>query len=161
MRKTLDAGGVKTLAGELLRERRIRGDDIHGDAIIAEPLLVRGPQQQPHSWLVGLTAGDRLVSFFQILLDGTLMRYSSFERRAGDRSTCPPARDWLDPASVRDRAASQAQPEERVDEPVLTFDRTPDRLVWAVPLARADGRRRTLYVAGSSTYEPPDAPAFG
>jgi hypothetical protein len=96
-----------------------------------------------------------------MLLDGTVMRYSSFQRRPGDLSGCPPARDWLDPASARDRAASQAHPDDDVETPVLTFDRSPDRLVWAVPIRRPDGRRYTVYVAGSSVYEPPNTPTFG
>lgn len=162
MRGTPDPAGIKALARAHLAQGRFGDEHVRRAATVAEPLVVVGPKGEPHSWLVGLTVGIRLVALFQFLLDGTVMRYSSFQRRPGDLSGCPPASDWLDPASARGQAARQAQPGDEVDMPVLTFDRSPDRLVWAVPIRRrADGQLRTVFVAGSSVYQPPDTPTFG
>jgi hypothetical protein len=161
MGRTLDPAGIKALASKHLSQGQFVNNHIRRTATVAEPRLVVGPRGEPHSWLVGLTAGTRLAALFQILLDGTIMRYSSFQRRPGDLTGCPPARDWLDPVSARDRAASHAHPDDEVETPVLTFDRSPDRLVWAVPVRRSDGRRHTVYVAGSSVYDPPDSSTFG
>lgn len=158
---TPDSAGITALARAHLAQGRFGDDYVRRAATLADPLVVTGRNGEPHSWLVGLTVEDRLVAFFQFLLDGTVMRYSSFQRRPGDLSDCPPVGDWLDPASARDRAARHAQPDDHVDAPVLTFDRNPDRLVWAVPIRRANGQLRTVYVAGSSVYEPPDTPTFG
>jgi hypothetical protein len=99
--------------------------------------------------------------FFQFLPDGTLMRYSSYQRRPGDFSTCPPAADWLDTERIQSRAAAQRLPEERVDAPFLTFDRSPDRIVWAVPLVNKQGTTRLVFVAGESVFRPPSEGTIG
>jgi hypothetical protein len=157
-----DPAAIAALARAHLAQGRFGDDYVRRAATVAAPLQVVGPDRRPHSWMVGLTVGDRLVAFFQLLLDGRVLRFSSFQRRAGDLAGCPPARDWLDPASAREQVIRQAQPGDEVSTPVLTFDRNPDRLVWAVSVTRrADGRTRTAYVAGSSVYEPPDTPTFG
>jgi hypothetical protein len=161
MARTPDPARIKALASEHLAQGRFGDEHVRRTATVAEPRLVVGPRGEPHSWVVGLTIGDRLAALFQMLLDGTVMRYASFQRRPGDLSGCPPARDWLDPASARDRVASQAHPHDDVETPVLTFDRSPDRLVWAVPIRGSDGRRHTVYVAGTSVYELPEARTFG
>ena len=151
-----DAAAIKALASEHLAHGRFGDDHIRRTATVADPSLVVGPRGEPHSWLVALTTGNRLAAVFQILLDGTVMRFSNFQRRPGDLSGCPSARDWLDPASARDRAATQTHPGDAVDTPVLTFDRSPERLVWAVPVRSPNGDRRTVYVAGNSVYDPPN-----
>jgi hypothetical protein len=157
-----DPAGIKALASAHLAQGRFGDDYVRRSATIADPLTVAGPNGEPHSWLVGLTVGDRLVAWFQMLLDGTVMRYSSFQRRPGDLTGCPPATDWLDPSSARQQATRHAQPGDEVSTPVLTFDRNPDRLVWAVVIKRrAEGTARKVYVAGGSVYEPPDTSTFG
>jgi hypothetical protein len=157
-----DAAAIKALARAHLAQGRFGDDAVRRTATVAEPLTVAGPDGRPHSWFVGLTVGDRIVALFQLLLDGTVMRFSSFQRRPGELEGCPPARDWLDPASARERVIRQSQPGDEVGAPVLTFDRNPDRLVWSVSVkTRADGRTRTVYVAGPSIYEPPNTPTFG
>jgi hypothetical protein len=157
-----DPAAIRTLARAHLAQGRFGDDDVRRTATLADPLQVVGPDGRPHSWMVGLTVGDRIVAFFQMLLDGTIMRYSSFQRRAGDLTGCPPARDWLDPVAAREHVLQQAQPGDEVSTPTLTFDRNPDRLVWAVSVTgRADRRTRRMYVAGSSVYEPPGTDTFG
>jgi hypothetical protein len=93
-----DAGAAraKALARRYLDDGSFGDEQVRRSAAIAAPLLVAGPRREPHSWLVGLTQGDRLVGLFQFLLDGTVMRYSTFQRRPGDLTHSPPARDWLD-----------------------------------------------------------------
>ena len=152
---------MRALARQLLDQGAFGDEHVRRSVAIAEPLLVAGPRREPHSWLVGLTEGDRLVSVFQFLLDGTVLRYSTYQRRPGDCTHCPPAQDWLDAASVRARAAANTRAGEHVDDVWLTFDRSPDRIVWAATLRARDGGARTLFVAGDSTYEPPASETFG
>jgi hypothetical protein len=157
-----DPAAITTLARAHLAQGRFGDEYVRRAATIAEPLQVVGLDGRPHSWMVGLTVGDRLVAFFQILLDGTVLRFSSFQRRTGDLAGCPPAKDWLDATSAREQVVRQAQSGDEVGTPRLSFDRNPDRLVWAVSVTRrADGRTRTVYVAGGSVYEPPGTPTFG
>jgi hypothetical protein len=158
-----DAGAAraKALARRYLDDGSFGDEQVRRSAAIAAPLLVAGPRREPHSWLVGLTQGDRLVGLFQFLLDGTVMRYSTFQRRPGDLTHSPPARDWLDGEAASARAAARARDGETIEDVWLTFDRNPDRIVWAVSLRGSNGEMRTLYVAGDSTYEPPPAPVVG
>jgi hypothetical protein len=161
MTDSTDAARMQKLARRCLDSGSFGDEQIRRSATIAEPLLVAGPNREPHSWLVGLTQGDRLVALFQFLLDGTVMRYSTFQRRPGDLTHSPPARDWLDGDAARARVAARARDGEAVEDVWLTFDRSPDRVVWAASLRGRDGRERTLLVAGDSVYEPPTAPQFG
>jgi hypothetical protein len=155
------AAHMRALARQLLDSEVFGDEQVRQSAAIAEPLLVVGPHREAHSWLVGLTQNDRLVALFQFLLDGTVMRYSTYQRRPGDLAHSPLARDWLDPESARARVAALARADEQVEGVWLTFDRNPDRLVWAATLRGGEGGRRTLFVAGDSVYEPPTSPTFG
>jgi hypothetical protein len=154
-----DAGRIRAMVARLL-ESGPYADPGRRGASIADPLLVETPGGDPHSWFVGLTDGDRLIGVFQLLLDGTPMRYSSFERRPGDRSRCPLARDWLDPAAAAGRA-TRSRGGEVVGTPRLTFDRNPDRVVWSTALRSTDGHVRTVFVAGETVYEPPASGTVG
>lgn len=87
-------------------------------------------------------------------------RFSSFQRSPGMREGLPAAADWIDPARIRERARGAARVGETAGEPMLTFDRNPDRLVWAVTLVSSSGARE-LYVAGETVYEPPPEGTFG
>ena len=155
------AARMRALAQRLMDSGTFGDEQVRRSAAIAEPLLVVGPRREPHSWLVGLTQDDRLVALFQFLLDGTVMRYSTYQRRAGDLTQCPLARDWLDAESARTRAAARQRADENVEDVWLTFDRSPERLVWAATLRSREGGGRTLFVAGDSVYEPPTSSAFG
>jgi len=154
------AADMRALARQLLDSGSYGDEPVRRSAAIAEPLLVAGPRREPHSWLVGLTIADRLAAVFQFLLDGTVMRYSSYQRKAGDLTHGPPARDWLDADVVRAHATANARPGERIEDLWLTYDRNPDRVVWAARL-RGGASSRTLFVAGDSVYEPPPASTFG
>jgi hypothetical protein len=142
-------------AQQLIASTRVGDELLSRSATIAIALPVHTPDGSIHSWFVPVTVGDRLAGFFQFLPDGTLMRYSSFQRRSGDLSTCPDAADWLDTERIQSRAGSQRLPGEKLEAPFLTFDRSPDRIVWAVPLINEQGKIRLVYVAGESVYLPP------
>lgn len=155
------AARMRTLARRLLDDGAFGDEHVRRSGTIAEPLLVADARREPHSWLVGITDGDRLVSVFQFLTDGTVLRYSTYQRRPGDCSQCPLAADWLEAGTVRARASDSALKGEHVEDLWLTFDRSPDRVVWAAILQNSAGRTRTVFVAGSSVYEPPSAQSFG
>ena len=152
------AADMQARARQLLDRGSFGDQQVRRSATIAEPLLVVGPEREPHSWLVALTIAERLVAVFQFLLDGTVMRYSSYQRRPDDLTHCPLAREWLDADVASAHVRAKARPDEEVDDVWLTFDRNPDRVVWAVRL-RGSGGDRTLFVAGTSIYEPPSSSA--
>ncbi len=161
MTDSAGAARMRALTRRLLDSETFGDEQVRRSAAIAAPLLVVGPHREPHSWFVGLTQDDRLVALFQFLLDGTVMRYSTYQRRAGDLTQSPLARDWLDAEAARTRAAARQRAGEKVEDVWLTFDRSPDRLVWAATLRSREGDGRTLFVAGDSVYEPPSSAAFG
>jgi hypothetical protein len=80
------------------------------------------------------------------------LRYSTFQRQAGNLAGCPQASDWLDPVMVQRHAQEHAEPGETLATPILTYDRHPTRLVWAVPTQLSDGRSSRLYVIGTFVY---------
>ncbi len=146
---------IRAQAQNLLRSSMIKSALVVASGRIEMPIAVQGPDGQLHSWFVPVTVGNRLAGFFQFLPDGTFMRFSSFQRRSGDLAGCPAAADWLDPSRIQTRAEVQRQPDETSSKPFLTYDRSPDRLVWAVPLTNARGEVRLVYVVGQTVYAPP------
>ena len=112
-------------------------------------------------WFVPLAIGGRLAGFAQLRRDLELMRYSSF-RRQGEAG--PDLRAWIDADTIRKRAATLKRPDEVLGQPVLTYDRDPARLVWAVTATSPDGSARRIHVLGEHVSEArpaPDAPEFG
>lgn len=152
---------IRARAEELLRSGTIGGDLVVTSGHIETPIPVQALSGRLHSWFVPVTVGGQLTGFFQFLADGTFMRYSSFQRRASDLAGCPDAADWLDPKQILARAEVQRQPDETSGKPFLTYDRTPDRLVWAIPLTNAHGEVRYIYVAGKTVYIPPTEDIIG
>jgi len=41
---------------------------------------------------------------------------------------------------------------DRLEPPVLTYDRSPERVAWAVGAVSPSGRRKTILVAGQYAY---------
>jgi hypothetical protein len=145
-----------------LRQGGTLGRDLAAAAgRLGTPIAVQAPDGRRHSWFVPVTVAKQLAGFFQFLPDGTLLRFSSFQRRVGDLTGCPAAADWLDRKRIQARAAVQCQADETSGTPLLTYDRTPDRLVWAVPLTKPGGAVRRVYVTGETVYAPPPAGATG
>ncbi len=155
------ADAIRRVARQLLASGDVGDESLRRSSIVAPaiPVLVKGGEL--HSWFVPVTVRDRLVAFFQFLPDGTFMRFSSFQRRPGESDGCPAAADWLDRERMQTRVAGQRRTDETIGEPFLTFDVTPDRLVWAVPLSRASGEVRLVYLAGDAMYTPTSSGGLG
>ncbi len=156
-----DATQIRAQAQNLLRGGTVGSPLVVESGHVETPIAVQAPDGQLHSWFVPVTVGNLLAGFFQFLADGTFMRFSSFQRRAGELAGCPPAADWLDLDRIQARAEVKRQPDETSGKPFLTYDRTPDRLVWAVPLTNARGQVRLVYVAGETVYVPPPGETYG
>lgn len=149
------------------------GPLVHLRGVIGRPVSVRAPAPPGASadpvaevgrWFVPVTAGERLVGFALVDVatspprtegaDGRepaarVRRWSTFQRHEGDLESCPPALLWTDPTTITATAmaATGAGEGARTAEPVLTWERTPEHLVWEVTV---DGR--PVHVAGSSAW---------
>jgi hypothetical protein len=141
-----DAAAVRDAAVGQLR-RALAEDPVRRTAAVGEPLPVRSPRGELDSWFVPVVMGDVLVGF--ALLERTLVlrRWSTFQRRAGSLDGCPPAASWLDPDRVA-RVAAGVAADTAGSPPYLSYDGSPDRLAWAVPLPGG----RTVYVAGDAAW---------
>jgi len=117
-------------------------------------LQVRALDGVAHHWLVAATRGDRLLGWARFTASHVLTGVSFLPHRPGQPGEFPPAADWLDADTVRARAAALAGPGETAGTPMLSFDDSPDRLAWAVPLRR-DGGRRWVFVAGEAAWAGP------
>lgn len=156
-----EAADISRAAQRLLASGSF-GDELLRHSGITRPALpVLAPTAELNSWFVPITVGDRLAAFFQFLPDGTFMRFSSFQRAAGALAECPAAADWLDIDQIQARAEIQRKSDETSNRPFLTYDRSPDRLVWAVPLTNAHGEVRVVYVVGETVYVPPPEGVIG
>lgn len=155
-----DAENMVQAAQQMLAKGNVGDEPLRSSATFGRAIPVCGTNRELHSWFVPLTVGDRLAAFFQFLPNRTLMRFSSFQRRPGDCSGCPLVTDWLDSERIRKLAATQLQADETIGEPFLSYDRTPDRLVWAVPLSH-ERDVRLIYVIGDTVYTPPSGDTFG
>ncbi len=161
MRDNHETNQIRALAQNLLRSGTLGNALVVASGHIEMPIEVQAPDGRRHSWFVPVTIGNQLAGFFQFLTDGTFMRFSSFQHRASELTGCPTAADWLDPNRIQARAEAKRQPDERSGKPFLTYDRTPDRLVWAVPLTHARGEVRLVYVVGEVVYLPPPEETYG
>jgi len=161
MQENQETNPLRARAQNLLRDGTVGNPLVAASGNIETPLAVQAPVGRLHSWFVPVTSGDLLVGFFQFLPDGTFMRFSSFQRKVDELTGCPEAADWLDLDRIRGRAEVKRRSDETGGELFLTYDRTPDRLVWAVPLKKAEGEVRHVYVAGETVYEPPPQGATG
>jgi hypothetical protein len=123
----------------------------NGDVRLAIP--VESPRGKLRSWFVPVIYKDRLVGFFELTPELVPHRYSSFQRREGQMDGCPPAGDWLDPATIRRRAASLLQAGESTKEPYLSYDTLPSRLAWAVPVTSSARCERIVFVAGEAVFD--------
>ena len=141
--------------------RSLIAQAVVGDPFVQEhgqlltPIAVKAPDGSHHSWLVPVIMGDKLVAWLQFLPQLELLRYSTFLRNPQALASCPDKADWLDKSLIRSRAMERANPEERVGEPFLTYDREPTRLVWSVRLTDQSGHERILFVLGKMIYDRP------
>jgi hypothetical protein len=136
----------------LLRQGAAQDISVTKRGKVLQPLPVLTLQQTLESWFVGIAIGDRLAGFFQFAPDLVLRRYSTFLSRPDALESCPLAAAWVDPKSVLVRAQALLQPGEEAGTPYLSFDQSPDRLAWAVPITSSSGVQRMIYVAGDYAY---------
>lgn len=137
--KHLAAAG---LTGPFLRERA------HPGAAIP----IRDAHGELHSWFVPVLVDAQLAGFFRVAPEGRHWSWSSFQRRPDTLAGCPAANLWLDLEAIRQRALSQALPNEVAQTPQLSFDRIPDRLAWRVRLQAPSGDWRDIFVVGTAVW---------
>ena len=122
------------------------------DGKVEKPIPIHDPSGNIVSWFIGITIGEKLASFMQIDNDLRLLRYSTFQRVPESLVGCPSAKTWLNPKTLTELATTLAKPDEELAPPVLTYDRSPSRIVWSVEATDKDGKKRTIYVAGEYVY---------
>lgn len=118
------------------------------------PIPIRAPGGETWGWMVPLAHDDRLLGFVQVDAAGRVHRYASFARHPGDLTSCPGLATWIDPDVIRRRAAGVTRAGETLGPPVLTYDRSPDRIHWAVPATSGGATTRVIAVAGDAVWEP-------
>ncbi len=149
-----DSQQVRNRVAELLTTGLIGDAPALEGARVHKPIPVADPASgRLHSWFVPIAWGDTLVGFAELRPDLEFVRYSSFQRRPGDTTGLPDLTDWTDPEKIRLHAARASRPDEKLGEPILTYDREPTRLAWAVTATDPAGRSRKLYVVGDYVYE--------
>ena len=136
---------------EALAEAGLTGGAGTGE--ISDPIRILTPAGNLHGWFVPFVAGDALTGFLQLAPDLEPRRVSTFQRSPDSLTGCPPAASWLDPDVIRQRAEAALRPGESAAKPYLSFDQTPARLAWAVPVTSPEGHARTLLVAGNTVWE--------
>ena len=104
---------------------------------VLDPIPVLGPGEVVESWFVPVAVGDRLVGYARTGPGGPV--YSAF-------GSPQPKAAWTDTTEIQRRA--EAAGYMIAGEPFLSYDGTPARLAWAVPLA--DGE--LAYVAGEAVW---------
>jgi len=147
-----EAAEARRVAEHLLRSGRF-GGPTSAAARVLKPLAVHAPDGSLHSWFVPIAAGATLLGFAELLADLTMTRYSSFQRRPDSTEGCPSVAEWTDPAVVLATLEPHLLPGEVPGEPVLTFDRVPSRLAWAVEVEAPGGTQRRLFVAGTAFWQ--------
>lgn len=120
---------------------------------VGSPIAVVGSSDHLHSWFVPLEIGVKLAGFAQLLPSLVPLRFSSFQRNPNDCENCPDVIDWTDRAKIRARAATLANADEELSQPVLSYDGDPSRLAWRILAKSASGGSRPLFVAGTAVYE--------
>jgi len=119
---------------------------------VEKPIPVLEPSGKVNSWLICITVGKIVVGFMQIDNDLRILRYSSFQRIPESLQGCPPASAWLNKKNIIARAKTMATAQDILSSPVLTYDRNPSRIVWAITAINKSGERRTIHVAGEYVY---------
>ena len=119
---------------------------------LLDPVRIHDPDGGPAGWMVPVELGGSVLGFIQLMADGQFHRYASFHGPSRRPDDCPSARDWLDPEAIQQRARAVSGPDERLGMPILTYDRSPDRLVWAVQTTSPDGTPGIVFVAGTSAW---------
>jgi hypothetical protein len=146
---------TKLLSGGSFGDPELRKS---GTVALAHPVNV--PGNGLHSWITPIIVGDQFVAFFQFLPDGTLMRFSAFNNKPGEYESCPKYKDWFDSKRISKIAGTLKKDGEEIGEPYLSFDKSPDRIVWGIPLIHKSGASRIVFLINNLPYESSDEGTF-
>lgn len=135
----LEAG---TYVGTLVRER----------GRVENAIAVIAPEGGIQSWLAPVVVGDVLAGFFRANPELNDWSWVGFQRHDDALTGCPESTTWLDTADIQQRATTLARPDETAEHPVMSYDRIPQRLAWAVRLVSEQGTARTVFVAGPAVW---------
>lgn len=135
-------------------QARDRAGEFASPALLGGALPVVDAFARQAAWFVPIVSDGLLLGFVELLTDLTHRRTSWFGRPPGSPEGCPPAASWLEAGVVAARAATMLLPGETALDPVLSFDGTPDRLAWAVPVVGPSGPR-VIWVAGDTSWTSP------
>lgn len=122
-------------------------------ALLGAPIPIRDPDGQQSGWFVPLVDGARITGFVELRADLEHRRTAGF-------GVPMVAAAWLDAGAVGRRAEQATAPWEVLGEPYLSFDGSPDRIAWAVPVRGPKGPR-TVWVAGDAVWSGPAGPHPG
>ena len=125
---------------------------VDGSGRVEKPIPIHGPDGAIHAWFAAVVVGDKLVGYMRLQNDLTLLGYSSFQRRPDSVDECPHADTWLDPDTVLELARSVTGPNDRLEQPLLGYDKHPSRLAWHVRVNADDGEEKLVLVAGGHVY---------
>lgn len=145
-----DESSAREAAKRVLRSGRVGDRLAREEGEVMDPLVLHGPAGEHAGWVAGVVRGSRLLGFIQLERDGRFRRYVSLLSRFGTPDSCPEPDAWFDPDRVVRRAGELSADDERLGEPILTFDRNPDRIVWEIPAVSGSGER-TFQVLGEHT----------
>ncbi len=147
---------IRKTVEKLLREGFFSQERVAG-LRVGSPIAVIDPTGRQHSWFVPLEIGSKLAGFARLLPSLEPLAVARFQHRSPDYADCPDLEDWTNRARILELASTLARQDERLSEPVLTFDHYPSRLAWSVEAKSPSGATRTLFVAGNDVYEGTDA----
>lgn len=147
--KNIEKEADRLLSGGHFGDRELRKNGIRSKAC---PIYAQG--KVLHSWIVPIIVDDRFAAFFQFLDNGTLSRFSMFYHIPGNYENCPKFKLWFDSNRILQIANSIRKENEQFGEPYLSYDKSPDRIVWAVPLVSKTGGERLAFIINDIAYEP-------
>lgn len=130
------------------------------EGVVLDPLGWVAPDGASMGWALPVAftdplLGEVLLGMVHVGCDRTFEHYTSFQRRPGAIETCPPVAAWTDTDVVAARAMAVVHLATAHSNPVLTFEGTPDRLVWAVDVETANADCLRVHVAGKSAWLAP------
>lgn len=116
------------------------------------PIRIISPDGKMSSWFVGIVVENKIVSFMRFDIDLRLMEHSMFYHQSRSLDECPLAKIWLDPNTVLELAKTRAASGDELMEPVLSYDKSPSRIAWAVKFKNESRKIGTIFVAGEYVY---------
>jgi hypothetical protein len=116
------------------------------DAAILSPAPIREPDGESIAgWFVGVIQAGLLKGFIQLRPDFEFDRSSTF-------GVAQDPGDWFDIDRIRERAGTLAGSGDEAGTPYLSYDVTPERIGWIVPIRGPGGRQRRVMVVGSAAF---------